>query len=210
MTTENCILVGQLVVLLVQLLVLGLQAYFLCESLKATKLSAEAAKKSADVAEKSVNDIERPYVLVESVREAFKEYMDKGDDIIVPIDAQIKPHAVLILKNYGRSPALVSKLGAHIHIIDGGCDLPDTIYEWLENIIVIGPHETFEKYVAYYNAHETGVWNQVKRGELKLFVVVSLFYRDVLSKEHQTKLKFLYDTHVGKFVIQDDTYTIRT
>lgn len=97
--------VGQLLILVVQSAVLAFQAWLLYGTLNATKMAALAAKKSAEVAEKSVNNIERPYVLLESLTPKIENYMD-GTAQTPPA----QPHAVLTFKNYGRSPAIVTEV----------------------------------------------------------------------------------------------------
>lgn len=200
------------IIALVQLFVLGFQAWLLRGSLEATKASAEAtrlaanaAQKSAEVAEKSVDRLERPYVLVENVEPKIKEYMGGPPAYPEP------PQLTLSLKNYGRSPALVLEVRGQLQMIAPGAD-PFLISGIpLGNVVVIGPHDRWQETFRYSNLVEDGVRSQIESQVFHFWFFVSVRYEDMLGKEHQTQMRFRYAVRENRFsMVQGDDYTIRT
>ncbi len=210
---------GQLAVLVIQLVVLALQAWFLYGTLKATKASADAAKlsaeatqvaadaakKSAEISEKSVDSIERPYLLVEQI-------VPKIAELIGGSSAQpTMPHVVVALKNYGRSPALLLKFRACLELVQANQDAPFLPVLPLGNVVVVGSHERWERICYYQSAVGPGVKGQIDNQQLHLWIFLSISYEDMLGKEHQTQVRFRYEPRDNTFaMLTDDSYTIRT
>jgi hypothetical protein len=163
-------------------------------ALAATRTAAEAAKKSADVAEKSVNNLERPYLLVESVAPMIKEHMGETPASSAP------PSATLSLKNYGRSPALVSELRASLEMTQANQSVPFIRVSPPGNIIVIGPGESKEYTCRYSNLVGDGLRSQIENGTFHFWVFVSVSYSDMLDKEHKAQMKFRYEPRENSFM----------
>jgi hypothetical protein len=208
MTPIDWITLSNLAVLVLQLALLAFQAWFLYGTLNATKLAAEAAKKSADVAEKSVDNIERAFVLVDRL-----EFNSNRFHYGPPLGHQspsTPPSVDISLKNHGRSPALLTELRASIEMLQNN-SIPFIRSVPLENAIVIGTHDSWKCTLQYMNSVSEGEWSQIKNEAFHFWVFVSVRYQDMLGKEHQTQMRFIYSEKESKFAImQGDDYTIRT
>ena len=173
-------------------------------TLAATKTAAEAAKKSADVAEKSINNIERPYVLVESVTPKIKEYMGGTPA------ASVTPYVIIALKNYGRSPALVSEVRVSLEM-QANENIPFIRVIPLGNVTVIGPHELWNYTCHYSNLVGDGERSQIEDETFHFWFFVSVSYDDMMGKEHKTQMRFRYEPRENGLIIkQGDHYRIIT
>ncbi len=173
-------------------------------TLAATETAARAATKSADAVEKSVTDLERPYILVEKIVSKIKECMDG------PLPSPERPSAILSLKHYGRSPALVTELKLSL------ADSPDSPFGVpvipLNNIVVVGQNETLEYACRYdYPVRGEGERSQIQKGEIQFWLCTSICYDDMLGRPRQTQVRFRYEPKEDKFLMMHgDSYTIRT
>jgi hypothetical protein len=189
---------------------MAVQAGFLYSTLKATKLSADAtrlaadaAKKAADVAEKSVNSLERPYLLVESVASKIIEHM-----VGSTLNSE-RPQVVVTLKNYGRSPALISELRGSLQLIQPGTDRFDIPGIPLGNIAVIAPGGTKDYTFRYTYAVSEGLLSQVTNEVLHFWFFISVRYLDMLDREHKLEMRFKYARRDDGFLmVRGDSRTV--
>jgi hypothetical protein len=210
---------AELILLAGQLIVLGFQAYYLRGTLRATKLaadatkisaeaaiaSAKAAQQSVEIAEMSVTSIERPYLLIDEVKPQVAEFIGG------PLGQPTVPHAVVILKNFGRSPALLLELRASLELMQPNQDIPFLPVLALGNIVVVGPQAQWSRACHYQSSTSEGIKAQVDREQLHMWLLVSIRYEDMLGKEHQTQMRLRYMPSEDKFSMQTgDSYTVRT
>lgn len=179
-------------------------------TLTATKTAAEAAKKSADVAEQSVNNIERPFVLIQKLEARIKPYMATGSG---PAPS-VAPYVEVSLKNFGRSPALVSEVRKILDMIPAGQNTPSFPAPALplNDIVVIGPHDEPWKHKCHYaRIVDIGERSQIENGTQQFWFFMSVRYDDMLGHEHQTQMRFRYEPREDRFLsTKGDDYTIRT
>jgi hypothetical protein len=174
---------GGLVVFTAALVIVGgLQARRLRETVEATKDAAEAAKKSADVAEQAVAMSERPWVDAQDWR-----LTAKGPDSLTSVKFN--------LRNFGKSPAWISKLSVKLIFIEAGTEFP-SIPDYTSKIDnfyadapgrVIPAGETLEQ-----NCLLEEMWmneeqfRQILRGLSYLWLFGRIDYEDALKRPHNT------------------------
>jgi hypothetical protein len=184
-------------------------AYVAKSTLTATKTAAEAAKKSADVAEKSVNNIERAFVLPQNIEPKIKPYMatSRGPP---PSGA---PYVNISLRNYGRSPALILEIRASLEMFPTGQTHPPFSVPAvpLNNILLIGSYEPWDHTCHHANLVGDAVRLQIENSTFHFWFFISVRYEDMLGNEHQTQMRFRYDSRDDRFVFTPgDDYTVRT
>jgi hypothetical protein len=90
----------------------GLQARRLRQTVEATKEAAQAAKKSADVAERTLSLTNRPWLEV-------------TDWELMNLTPDATPFVQFKIRNFGKSPAWITRLQVKFTTINVGTDFPE-------------------------------------------------------------------------------------
>jgi len=147
----------------------------------AARIAADAAKRSADVAVA----IELPTLLVVSVELEYRSWSSAmGSDKVYKAPSRIK----IALKNFGRTPAIMTSYCAHWKVADA---LPDSpVYSGIVRCpsgTVVAPDEI--------ESLEPDTWNlelapadaeAINAGDTNLWVYGFISFRDFLGQQHTT------------------------
>ena len=187
MSTGDEILCGQLAVLLLQLVAMGFQVWFLRDTLRATARAAEAAKQSAEVANKSLVTLERPYIFPDSIVPEIADRMGGS-----PTIEDQPPSVAFTLKNHGRSPGVLVELKAQLELLADNANPPFIPTIPARDVILAAGGASAEQVVRYSLTVGDGMKSQVERDQLVFWLFVSVRYEDMQGGEHQTQMRFRY------------------
>jgi hypothetical protein len=141
-------------------------------SIKAAETAALAAEKSAMVAETSLRHLERPYI--------FVRHLDLNPSLHPHGDTP-HSHFHLGLTNFGRTPAIMSKIAISFRFIcdDEGVLASDSHRQPMPNVIAVG--ETFSGIKFGIGKVTAEIYNGTRLGNIKLFVKIEIWYNDVFK-----------------------------
>jgi len=161
----------------------GLLACYGYRGWQATLIAANAAKKSADVSEQAFTLSERPWVIAEDWN--LERPNDFRDTFIVKFN----------LRNFGRSPAWITKLRAKFDIIPAHTDFPvppdysSPLEVWHADARgkVIPPKESVSRSCPLERRHTVSFdYHAWEMGEFYFFVYGIVEYEDFSGNPHVT------------------------
>ncbi len=138
---------------------------------RAGVIAANAAKKSAETADRALRELERPFVLVSSVKS------NMADAIAEVISEPPRPRVKITIKNFGRTPAIIETLGSRIRLSGDDSLLPVMDAQDL----VLGPGDIHEFETTYDGAYGQGIAYQIRGGFVTAWLAFCIKYRDIFG-----------------------------
>jgi len=177
----------------------GIQCYIIFNTLKETQKAANAAKESAD----ALPTMERAYLFskvepsreIKIIHEGF-EY-DKGLE------------ALLFVKNYGKTPAIIKEIGFYGYKFDSLPDDDNLIISYIHppRVAFIGNTEGFVEEDRFdFTLIKEDEWVSLCFDPPKLFIycVGYIKYTTIFNKEHCHYFCWEFDGPTGKFIVSPD------
>jgi len=149
---------------------------------KDTAIAAKAASRSADTAERALTELERPFVMVSSVRSNL------ADAIAEVISEPPCPFVKITIKNFGRTPAIIETLGSRIRLSGDDSLLPVMDAQNL----VLGPGDIHEFKTTYDGAYGQGIAYQIRGGFITVWLAFYIKYQDIFGTAHETAADWKY------------------
>jgi hypothetical protein len=182
-----------------QLVVFGLQARRLRQTVEATKKAAKAAEDAAE----SLPCIERAYVFVEVEAEERRfAVMSRNDKQMV---------ITVRFSNYGRTPAIVNKISMYAPCVITDPDEPDDTPTRVapETVIIVSGEPFIDDLTITIPEDE---WQKVERAKMRLLCLGRIKYEDVLGRGHETGFcwQWVHDTPTGFLVTDNKKLNYRT
>lgn len=179
---------------LMQLVVFGLQARRLRQTVEATKEAADAANKSADVAEKALELVERPYIFAHSVSKFH-------------ISENLNPAITYEVANFGKTPAIIQS--AHVALENIKNNLGAVLEVDRQHTLVSAPilsagevrkgiEEELPANMVNFITTGKGYAPDLKHGE-DLFFRVIIRYRGPFTEGHESSFCWRYNSHTNYF-----------
>jgi hypothetical protein len=178
------------VILTLQLVVFGLQAHRLQQSIKEMKIATEATKTAAHAAETTVETMNA------TARRQLRAYVAIDDSLINRVDQQAQPEAVITIKNYGQTPAYqfaVSTQMALVSSFDEALPVPEP-----DSILGhLAPGAEFTVRLSALFTISNAQYAQLPNGAVSIFVYGIIRYVDTFGKHHFTRFRTMIGGRFG-------------
>jgi hypothetical protein len=155
---------------------------------RATDKLWDATKAAVNVSERVLTDLERPHVYA-SVPNHVLLFAISPDPI------RITPSISFMIKNYGRTPAIIYEIGAQLIIPTGDDILPVAQI----SPIILEQNQTNIRQVTYQWPFNAGLAGQITRNELAFWVIFEVRYRDIFGVTHVTSGTWKYHHLIDEF-----------
>lgn len=168
------------------------------KALQIADRNATAAQKAADVAESSLRDIERPYVFFLPLDYTLGDIGDVQHDAIAILGGRHEPSIRFNLKNYGKTPALLTRIECEIFYANEPPNesLRRSITLPQNSILAAGDSSEALEFIAEKLNEETAAG--VRSGTIHFFFRGEITYNDVFGVVHRTFFTWYTDTLGGE------------